>query len=473
MTATLEELNKVFASQRRHYLSNQVPSHKERIADLKQLKRLLIENKGPITDAINRDYLNRSSNETLFAELITTIDGINHAIKHLKGWMKKQKRQVDHAMFFGGKNTVVPQPIGVVGIIVPWNFPIFLSLGPLTSALSAGSTAMIKMSSNSSNLSSLLCNISGDYFPEDKVYFSKESSGLGATFTQLHFDLLIFTGSGATGRSVMSAAAKNLTPVILELGGKSPAIIDPNYPLDIAVDRIMYTKQFNAGQICTTVDYVFVHTSQKDLFIRKAIDWVNTHVPEIASSDYTSIIDDRSLRRLESTIQDATDKGALVINLNKGQSIDYTNRKMPLYIITDTTSEMTVSNQETFGPILMVLTYNNDREVIEYINSRDKPLAIYPFSNSKKLINNYTANIISGGVPVNNVLLHVIQHDLPFGGIGASGMGHYHGKDGFQSCSKMRPIFYQPKFSFVNRFLSPPYGKFATGFINRLFYLKS
>lgn len=462
-----------FNKQRANYLAEIKSSNKSRIYDLLQLKKLLLENTDNIVTAICNDFSNRSRHETVFAEILSAVDGINHTIKNLNSWTKTQRRDVDHLMFLGGRNRVSPQPVGVVGIVVPWNFPIFLAFGPLTSAIAAGNTAMIKMSRNSSTLNKLISEILPRYLPEEKVHFIQEPGGAGSLFTELPFDLLIFTGSGQTGRAVMSAASKNLTPVILELGGKSPAIIDPKYPLNTAIDRIMYTKQLNAGQICTSVDYAFVHESQKSLFIEKAVEWVDTHVPDISHKDYTSIIDERSVRRLEETLKDAGDKGGIVINLNGNQSIDHINRKMPLYIVTDTSNDMMIRNQEIFGPILLLITYSDPSEIVNYINSHDRPLAIYPFSNNKKLVDYYINSTISGGVTVNNALVHVIQHDLPFGGIGASGMGHYHGKDGFISCSKMRPIFYQSKFSFVNRFLSPPYGNSSRRIVNTILKLKS
>ena len=259
----------------------------------------------------------------------------------------------------------------------------------------------------------------------------------------------------------MAAAARNLTPVILELGGKSPAIIDPDYPLETAVERIMFVKQFNAGQICTTVDYVFVHESRKDEFVRLAKEYSAKHCPDIHHTDYTSIIDDRAFKRLVDTLDDARSKGATIVDLSGGQAPDAATRKMPMQLILDTTPEMTIRNRETFGPFLMVLTYGEPDEVIDYVNDRDRPLALYPFTNDRELAARYIDRIMSGGVTVNDGLLHVAQHDLPFGGIGPSGMGHYHGYEGFLACSKLRPVFYQARFSAL-KYFAPPYGTLAT-----------
>jgi coniferyl-aldehyde dehydrogenase len=465
--AIAENLLAAFHKQRKSYLANPIPEIEQRKNDLDALKRMLNENLDAIVNAICEDYGNRSRHESLFAEVIAVTDGINDTIKKLKRWMKPQKRHVDITLYPGAKNRVIPQPLGVVGLIVPWNFPVNLSFSQLTAVFAAGNRAMVKMSENSRALTRVLMEISPKYFPEEKLTWFEETGGVGIEFSQIPFDLIIFTGSGQTGRAVMASAAKNLTPVVLELGGKSPAVIDPEFPLDKAVERILFVKQFNAGQICTNVDYVFVHESQRDAFAEKCRAWVNKHVPNINSPDYTSIIDDRSFRRLEETLEDAREKGATLINLNGEQAPNRETRKFPLHLVLDTTGNMTVRHRETFGPILMVLTYREPEEVINYVNGQDRPLAFYPFSNDKELVQMYIDRIMSGGVTVNDALYHVAQHDLPFGGVGPSGMGHYHGFEGFLACSKLRPVFYQSGFTAM-KFLAPPYGKFATRVFNYL-----
>jgi len=466
------DLNAAFRKQRKAYLANPVSSLEQRQEDLRNLKRMLSENMDEIIAAISEDYGNRSRHESLFAEVIAVTDGINDAIKHLGNWMKPQKRHVDISLYPGGKNRVIPQALGVVGLIIPWNFPVNLSFTQLTGAFAAGNRAMVKMSENSIALSRVLARISARYFPLEKLAWFEETGGVGVAFSQLPFDLLVFTGSGQTGRLVMASAAKNLTPVVLELGGKSPAIIDPEFPLEKAVERILFVKQFNAGQICTNVDYVFVHESQRDAFVEKSRAWVKKHIPDINSKDYTSIIDDRSFKRLEETLEDAREKGATVINLAHGQPGNRELRKLPMHLVLDTTENMTVRHRETFGPILMVLTYKDPVEVISYINAQDRPLALYPFTKNKELAQRYIDRIMSGGVTVNDALFHVAQHDLPFGGVGPSGMGHYHGREGFLTFSKMRPVFYQASFTSM-KFLAPPYGRFATRVFNLLVKLKS
>ena len=466
-----EMLNTAFQKQRAAYLADPVPNYDQRKRDLLGLKQLLSENREEIIEAINQDYGNRSRHESLFAEVIAVTDGVKDVIKHLKKWMRPQKRHVDITTYPGAKNRVIPQPLGVMGIIVPWNFPVNLSFLPLAFAFAAGNRAMVKMSENSIALTRVLKKVSPKYFPEEKLVFFEETGRVGIEFSQIPFDLIMFTGSGQTGRAVMASAAKNLTPVVLELGGKCPAVIDPDYPLDKAIGRIMFVKQFNAGQICTNVDYVFVHESQKEELVEKAREYVAKHCPDINHNDYTSIIDDRSFDRLQETLEDARSKGATVVNLSGDQPSNREARKIPLHLVLDTTENMTIRQRETFGPIMMVLTYRDPEEVINYVNGQDRPLALYPFTRNKELASMYIDRIMSGGVTVNDALFHVAQHDLPFGGVGASGMGHYHGYEGFLTFSKLRPVFYQANFS-VMKYLRPPYGKFANTVYDFLLKMK-
>lgn len=452
-------LRRCFESQRQSFLQSETEGFEERRQHLLNLKRMISENREAIIDAISQDYGNRSRHETLFAEIITANDGIIDAIKHLKRWMKVQRRKVDQTLYPGGKARVIPQPLGVVGLIIPWNFPINLTFSQLAAVFAAGNRAMVKMSENSIALSRLLMSLAPKYFNEDKLAFFEETGGVGIEFSKLPFDHLIFTGSGATGKAVMAAAAANLTPVTLELGGKAPAVVAPDYPIAKAVERILFVKQFNAGQICTNVDYVFVHESQVARFVEESRTWARQHCPDIRSKDYTSIIDNRAFRRVSETLEDALAKGAEVVNLH-GQEPQAEDRKFPLCLVLNTTEDMTIRRREIFGPLLPVLPYREPEEVIDYVNGRDRPLALYPFTRDKKLAARYIDRIMSGGVTVNDALFHVAQHNLPFGGVGPSGMGHYHGYEGFITFSKLRPVYYQPSFS-PAKFLAPPYGKFA------------
>ncbi len=446
--------------QRKAQLASPTPGYQQRKADLLLLKRLVSENQEALINAINQDYGQRARNETLLAEIISVLDGINFALKHLKRWMKPQRRHVDMTMYPGARNRLIPQPLGVVGVIVPWNFPLQLALSPLTYIFAAGNRAMVKMSENSDHLAQLLIHLAKDYFPPEKLRFFAETGQVGVKFSQLPFDHLLFTGSGATGRAVMAAAAENLTPVTLELGGKSPAVIAPDFPMQKAVERIMFAKLFNAGQICITVDYVFVPEDRLTEFVTAARNYVQSNCPDIRGPDYTAIIDRRSFERLQTSLADAENKGARVIDLTEKQQADPVSRKLPPCLVLDTNDEMELLRREIFGPILPVLTYRSRREIVDYVNSHDRPLALYPFTNDSDLQHYYLEHIMSGSVCINDVLLQFAQHDMPFGGVGASGMGQYHAFEGFMTFSKLRPVFYQARFS-VLKLLAPLHGKRA------------
>jgi coniferyl-aldehyde dehydrogenase len=465
------ELEKCLQQQRRAYLANPVPDYTQRKSDLLTLKRMVAENIDALIDAISQDFGNRSRHESLLTEIIHVLDGINFAIKHLKRWMKTQRREIDFTTYPGGKNRVIPQPLGVVGAIVPWNFPLQLGFVPLTYIFAAGNRAMVKMSENSRHLSRLLIKLVPDYFPVEKLAFFEEVGGVGVQFSQLRFDHLLFTGSGATGKLVMAAAAKNLTPVTLELGGKSPAVIDADYPMKKAVERVMFVKQFNAGQICVNVDYLFVPEARVAEFVDTARSWARKHCPDIHSPDYTSIIDQISFDRLSDSLADAELHGAKLVNLSNGQKPDSVSRKFPLHLVLNASEDMLLLQDAIFGPIMVVMPYTDKQEVADYINRHDRPLAFYPFTNDRELQYFYLDHVMSGGVSVNDVMLHFGQHDLPVGGVGASGMGHYHGYEGFVTFSKLRPVFYQASFSAL-KFLAPPYGKLADKVLNAILKTK-
>ncbi len=465
------QLQQCLAMQRAAYRQQPNPDDQQRVADLRALKKMLSDNQEAIIAAINEDYGSRARQETMLAELIVVLDGINFAIRHLKKWMKPQRRKIETKIYPGAKNRVIPQPLGVVGVIVPWNFPIQLSFTPLTCIFAAGNRAMVKMSENSIALSRLLIKLRPNYFPPEKLSFFEETGGIGIAFSALPFDHLMFTGSGATGKSVMAAAAKNLTPVTLELGGKSPAVIAPDYPLQKAVERIMTAKVFNAGQVCVTVDYVFVPEAQLDEFVRLVKAWVSKHCPDIESPDYTAMIDLKAYQRVMAALDDAKQKGATLINLSEGQTAASESRKIPPYLVLNATPEMEVLQREIFGPLLPVIPYKDKQEVVDYVGDRDRPLAFYPFTKEQDLQTFYLNHVMSGGVCINDALIHPAQHDLPFGGVGASGMGHYHGREGFMTFSKLRPVFYQAKFSSL-KLLSPPYGKLANTMLKTILKLK-
>ncbi len=461
------DAQRIFAAQRKAYLAHPYPSLEERRENLAKVERLLLDNVDAIADAVMRDFGHRCPEETKLLEVFTSIDGIRYTRKKLAKWMRPQKRHVS-ALFATAKNFVLPQPKGVVGIIVPWNYPLFLTISPLTSALAAGNRVMIKMAANSKNLRELLAQKFSEVFPEDTVAILPGVTP--AEFTSLPFDHLLFTGSADSGRTVMKTAAENLTPVTLELGGKSPTVVCDDFDVATAADRITYAKFVNAGQTCLAPDYVMVPEAKRDAFVEAARAIVSQRYPDILSASYTSIIDEKSYRRLLATLEDAERKGAKAVPLVEGAKPNDELRKIPPTIVLDATDDMTILQEEIFGPLLPVLTYKSLDEVLAYVNSKDRPLGFYVFTNDKQAEETLLYSTISGGVTINNCVFHIAQHDMPFGGVGASGMGHYHGYEGFAELSKLRPVHKSPKISGVKLYY-PPYTKRHTRLFNLLLKL--
>ena len=454
-------LDAALARQRAACLARPAPTLAERKRDLLTLQRYLRDHREALCEAISADYGNRSRHETLLAEIFPAIDGIEHVLKHLKKWMRPQRRGVDWRTFPGARNRVIPQPLGVVGVIVPWNFPVNLSLVPLTYIFAAGNRAMVKMSENSRHLARLLIATMPAYFPPEKLQFFEETGGVGIAFSQLPFDHLLFTGSGQTGRAVMAAAARNLCPVTLELGGKAPAIVCAGFDVRTAAERILYVKYLNAGQICTSVDHAWLPQSSIAAFVEHARAIVPARYPTLDTPDYTSIIDEAAFERLLQALDEARAGGAQVISLLPGPAFDRATRKIAPHIVLDAPEDSLLLTREIFGPILPLRAYTDLDSVIASINGGPRPLAIYPVSNDAGTVRRLIDRVMSGGVSVNDALFHVGQHELPFGGVGESGMGHYHGVEGFHTFSKLRPVFYQARYSAL-KLLWPPYGRLAS-----------
>jgi coniferyl-aldehyde dehydrogenase len=449
------EAQRVFRVQREAYLRHPYPSYEERRANLDRLERVLVDNTNAIAEAINADFGHRAFEETMIAELFTSLDGLRDTRKRLRKWMRPQRRHVS-VLFATASNRVIPQPKGVVGVVSPWNYPLFLTISPLTSILAAGNRAMVKMATNSQHLCRLLAEKVAAAFPEDTLAILP---GVRAQdFSTLPFDHLIFTGSADAGRTVMRAAAENLTPVTLELGGKSPTIVCDDFDVDEAASRILYAKYLNAGQTCLAPDYVLVPEAKRDRFVAAAKRILPERYPNTDQPSYTSVIDDKSYRRLRATLEDARQKGADVVPLVPGAAFNDALRKIPPHLVLDPTDDMTIMQEEIFGPLLPVKTYRTIDDVIAYVNAKDRPLGFYVFTNDKTTEEKLLYSTISGGVSVNNCMLHVAQHDMPFGGIGPSGMGHYHGREGFLEFSKLRPVFTNPRVSLLHLFY-PPYTK--------------
>ncbi len=454
-TEDLSRIDQVFATQRQASRQHPYPSLETRLQNLDKLNKIFSENQDAITEAVNADFGCRSNQETRMLEIFGLLGGITYNQKRLKKWMKPQKRHVGMA-YLGAKNTVLPQPKGVVGVVSPWNYPLFLAFSPCISALAAGNRCIVKMASNSQTLACLMDKLVSEAFDEDTLAIIP---GVSANdFTHRPWDHLVFTGSPAVGKIVMATAAKYLTPVTLELGGKSPTIIADDCDLKMAAERLLFGKFLNACQTCVAPDYLFIPREKVAPFVELAREIVSGRYPSSESQDFTSVIDDKAFERLIGVLQDAKDKGAEAVNLLGNESPNPETRKIPPHLVLNPSDEMQIMQDEIFGPLLPIKPYDDLDEVIDYINNNERPLALYLYSNDKASQDKVIHNTLSGGMCLNDSMLHVAQHDMPFGGIGNSGMGHYHGKEGFIEFSKLRPIFKQAKKSGILA-LAPPYGE--------------
>ncbi|WP_409315793.1 coniferyl aldehyde dehydrogenase [Pseudomonas sp. KCJK9016] len=460
----LEELNRLFEAQRAAYAANPMPPAAQRQQWLKALRDLLSSERQALVEAISSDFSHRSADETLLAELMPSLHGIHYASRHINQWMKPSRRKVGVA-FQPASAKVVYQPLGVVGVIVPWNYPLFLAMGPLTGALAAGNRVMLKLSESTPATGLLLKQLLARIFPEDLVCVVLGEADVGVAFSKLRFDHLLFTGATSIGKHVMRAAAENLTPVTLELGGKSPAIVSRDVPLKDAAERIAFGKTLNAGQTCVAPDYVLVPQERVGAFVEAYRQAVCGFYPTLTDNpDYTAIINERQLARLNSYLSDATGKGALLIPLfDQGQG-----RRMPHSLLLNVSDEMTVMQDEIFGPLLPIVPYQDLDQAFAYINQLPRPLALYYFGYDKREQNRVLHETHSGGVCLNDTLLHVAQDDLPFGGIGPSGMGHYHGHEGFLTFSKAKSVLVKQRFN-AAKLIYPPYGKSIQKLIQKLF----
>ena len=429
----------------------------ERQRRLDALEALLRDNCEALCAAVNADFGHRSTHETRLLEIFPSLEGVRHARRHLARWSKPRRRPVS-LWFQPGRAEIRPQPLGCVGIVTPWNYPIYLAIGPLTAAFAAGNRAMVKMSEFTPSTATVLAELAHRYFTADELVVVEGDMAVAEAFAGLPFDHLLFTGSTAVGRHVMRAAAANLTPVTLELGGKSPAIVAPGYPLEKAAARILAGKCLNAGQTCIAPDYLFLPIGAEQAFIDAARRIVASSYPEIAHNpDYSAVINERHYRRLTGYLDDARAKGARPIPLADGKGAE-ASRRLPPTLILDPDNSMQVMQEEIFGPLLPVMTYERIDDALAYINGRDRPLALYLFDNDRLRIRHVLDHTVAGGVTINDTILHIAQDDLPFGGVGPSGMGHYHGHDGFLTFSKLKPVFYQSRFNTIGLF-NPPYGK--------------
>jgi len=455
-----EQMGLVLHQQQRAFSQDKLPSAAQRKQRLSQLKQMLLSYKAELLAAMQQDFSARSDQEMLLTEFTSTIQNINYLQKNLRKWMKPERRHVPLHLQ-PAKAKIVHQPLGVVGIMVPFNYPVFLSCSPLAMALAAGNRAMIKMSEATPATSALFAKLVAETFPEDLVTVINGEVEASVSFSRLPFDHLIFTGSGAVARHVMREASANLTPVTLELGGKSPVVIDNDFDIEDAAERICFGKSINAGQTCVAPDYVFVPREKLNAFITAYKQAFGRFFPTVSdNSDYSGIINPAQVQRLEGFLEDASARGATIHPVTDEQVSDGT-RRFKLHLVTGVSTDMKLMQEEIFGPILPVLPYDDLDETIEFINANDRPLALYYFGFDRQHQQQMLQQTHSGGVCINEVMFHAIVDDMPFGGVGPSGMGNYHGKEGFQALSLAKPVLVKPKFN-ATKLLYPPYkGKLA------------
>ncbi|MBA2057990.1 coniferyl aldehyde dehydrogenase [Psychrobacter cryohalolentis] len=421
---------------------------------LDNLELMLSDNQQLLANAISADFGYRSESETQFAELFPSFTGISHAKKHGKRWMKAQRVSIS-ALYMPAHNEILPQPLGVVGIMVPWNYPLFLAIGPMIDAITAGNRIMVKMSEAAPQFAQTFAETISRYFSADMVCVVIGEVEIAAAFSELPFDHLLYTGSTAVGKKVMAAAAPNLTPVTLELGGKSPVIVLEGANLENAVNRVMMGKTLNAGQTCIAPDYVLIQRQYHDEFVRLAREWMEKHYPNIESNpDYSRIINVQQFKRVKGYLENLSSEGVYRIT---DATSNLETRLMPPVIVSEPAPESDLMQNEIFAPVLPLMHYDTLDNAIAFINARPRPLALYVFGDNSRDIDKVRTNTVSGGLCINEVIMHVAQHDLPFGGVGDSGTGAYHGKAGFDRLSHMKPIFVQSKLNGLN-ILLPPYG---------------
>ena len=456
IATTIDEMHAQFSHLYKLSRDQPINDWATRAEQLDNLELMLSERQDSLAQAISADFGYRSESETQFAELFPSFTGISHARKYGKKWMKPRRASIS-ALYMPAHNEIQPQPLGVVGIMVPWNYPLFLAVGPIIDALTAGNRVMVKMSEAAPKFAQAFAEAVARYFSQDMVCVVLGEVDIAQEFSKLPFDHLLYTGSTAVGKKVMAAAAPNLTPVTLELGGKSPVIVLNGANLESAVNRVMMGKTLNAGQTCIAPDYVLVQRKDHEAFIRLAKEWMDKHYPNIADNpDYSRIINNQQFKRVKGYLDQLPGEDVHLLT-NAEPNID--TRLMPPIIVSEPNDDSEVMQNEIFAPVLPLVHYDTLEDAIDYVNARPRPLALYVFGDDQNEIEQVRSHTVSGGLCINEVILHVVQHDLPFGGVGHSGTGAYHGQAGFERLSHMKPIFVQNKLNGMNLLL-PPYGGF-------------
>lgn len=458
-----DQLADVLEQQRTAFLAELPVPMAARKDRIQRLMKLVHDNADALANAMSEDFGHRSVDQSKMTDIVSVLNTGRHTLKHMDSWARAEKRPVQFPLgILGARARVEYQPLGVVGVIAPWNFPVQLCISPAIGALAAGNRVMIKNSEYTENTSNLLAELGPRYFDVSEVAFFTGGPDVGQAFSELPFNHLVFTGATSVGHHIMRAAAKNLVPITLELGGKSPAIIGRGADKAKAAQRVTMGKMLNAGQICIAPDYLYVPKEDEAEIIANIQQSASTLYPSLLTNDdYTAVVNERHHQRLTGYLDDARQKGAEVIEVNPANE-DFksaNSRKMPLHILRNVTDDMKVMQEEIFGPILPVKTYASVDEAIDYVNGRDRPLALYYFGENREEAQKVTDRTVSGGVTLNDTIFHVAMEDLPFGGVGPSGMGSYHGIDGFRTFSHAKSIYSQPRIDVAKLagFL-PPYG---------------
>ncbi|MDB1123529.1 coniferyl aldehyde dehydrogenase [Vibrio algarum] len=476
----LQPLFDIFAQQKQQYSHYPSPTYQVRVSQLKALKTAVLHYKEDLVSAMSADFGYRSEHDSLIGDILPVVSHINYTLKKLKKWMKPSKRHAG-LLLAPASVRVEYQPKGVVGIIAPWNFPIMLSLSPLVTSIAAGNRTMIKVSEFTPETNKVLTSLVNSIFSEQEVAIIEGEAETARAFTTLPFDHILFTGSTPVGKHVMRAAADNLTPVTLELGGKSPVIIGEDMPIETAVERLIYGKCLNAGQICVSPDYTLCPKNKVDEFIAAYRAKFQQLYPDFENNkDYSQIINTRQAERIESVLEDALAKGAIIHSANtheitktplNGQNpklLDTGSKKWPTQIISNVNSDMRVMQEEIFGPLFPIVPYESLSEAINFVKSNPRPLALYLMSYNKSVQRQVLEQTHSGGVCINETVFHVAAEDAPFGGIGPSGIGHYHGIEGFKTLSHAKTVLQRGTFN-SGKLIHPPYGGLVQKLILKIF----
>lgn len=470
----------LFAQQQQQYSAYPLPTYEERVSRLKALKKAVLVHKKALVSAMSADFDYRSEHDSLIGDILPVISQINYTLKKLRKWMQPSKRHAG-LLLAPASVRVEYQPKGVIGVVAPWNFPVMLSLSPLVTSIAAGNRTMIKVSEFTPETNRVLIQLVSSIFAKDEVAIIEGEAEIASTFTSLPFDHILFTGSTPVGKHVMRAAADNLTPVTLELGGKSPVIIGEDIPIKTAVERIIFGKCLNAGQICVSPDYVICPKNRIDEFVAEYQAKFQRLYPDFNNNDdYSQIINTRQAERVASLLQDALDKGATIHSAGAELSVstsrkdptekilDTVSKKWPTQLILNISNEMRVMQEEIFGPLLPIVPYESLSEAIELVKHNPRPLALYLMSYDKSVQRQVLEQTHSGGVCINETVFHVAAEDAPFGGVGLSGIGHYHGIEGFKTLSHAKTVLQRGNFN-SGKFIHPPYGNILHKLILKFF----